>query len=468
MLTRPHCPPDETPTLLPHLCPHHSLCFHPPPLPSLCSRGALLTCLRHRLPSLHASNTTYDPYACGEISQHASDTAHNPYACVVPSQHASNTTYNLFTCAEPSQHASNTTYDPYACSEPSQHASNTANHPYSCPSQHASDTTYNPYACGEPTANHPYACVSPSQNAVDTANHPYTCVVPSQHASDTAYHPYGCVVPSQHASDTAYHAYTFALNMRLQCLPPSLPSQLLMLTPPAACNPYAPAVPFHLPSSCFCITSIVYGGLLVYTINAIKEICLVAFYAKGPKGKLPPSSQKPNFKSYEKEKTVETCAPTEDAGQDDVIFSGEVEILSKEQFVSNIAQKITRIEKIQNDSKIPDYVRQKIAEAMSLLRMDMNQTEVFFDNNIWNLKLMKESGKPPDNLPKSEHSFFKMVPSLLYPANPVTHSWANVMFESISLVSYNVIAPKPCVALTSNSTDPFVLKRGAVEYLAPA
>ncbi|MBW0465750.1 hypothetical protein O181_005465 [Austropuccinia psidii MF-1] len=28
----------------------------------------------------------------------------------------------------------------------------------------------------------------------------------------------------------------------------------------------------------------------------------------------PPSSQKPNFKSYEKEKTVEPCAPTEDAG----------------------------------------------------------------------------------------------------------------------------------------------------------
>ncbi|MBW0473543.1 hypothetical protein O181_013258 [Austropuccinia psidii MF-1] len=36
----------------------------------------------------------------------------------------------------------------------------------------------------------------------------------------------------------------------------------------------------------------------------------------------PPSSHKPNFKSYEKEKTVEPCAPTEDAGKDDVIFSG--------------------------------------------------------------------------------------------------------------------------------------------------
>ncbi|MBW0517627.1 hypothetical protein O181_057342 [Austropuccinia psidii MF-1] len=40
------------------------------------------------------------------------------------------------------------------------------------------------------------------------------------------------------------------------------------------------------------------------------------------------------------------------------------------------------------------------------------------------------------------------------------------MFESISLVSYNIIAPKPYVALTSNSTNPLGLKWGAVEYLA--
>ncbi|MBW0473305.1 hypothetical protein O181_013020 [Austropuccinia psidii MF-1] len=70
---------------------------------------------------------------------------------------------------------------------------------------------------------------------------------------------------------------------------------------------------------------------------------------------------------YEKEQTVEPSAPTEDAGQDDVIFSGEVENISKEQFVSKIAQTIPRLE------KIPDYVRQKIAEAMSLLKMDLNQ-----------------------------------------------------------------------------------------------
>ncbi|MBW0482863.1 hypothetical protein O181_022578 [Austropuccinia psidii MF-1] len=78
---------------------------------------------------------------------------------------------------------------------------------------------------------------------------------------------------------------------------------------------------------------------------------------------------------------------------------------------------------------------------------------------------MQESAKPPDNLPKSEHSF-KMVQSLLYPANPVKNFWENVMFESISSVSYNVIAPKPYVAPTSNSTNPLGLKWGAVEYLA--
>ncbi|MBW0495660.1 hypothetical protein O181_035375 [Austropuccinia psidii MF-1] len=59
-----------------------------------------------------------------------------------------------------------------------------------------------------------------------------------------------------------------------------------------------------------------------------------------------------------------------------------------------------------------------------------------------------------------------MVQSLLYPANPVKHFWENVMFESISLVSYNVITPKPYVASTSNSTDPLGLKQREVEYLA--
>ncbi|MBW0485215.1 hypothetical protein O181_024930 [Austropuccinia psidii MF-1] len=90
----------------------------------------------------------------------------------------------------------------------------------------------------------------------------------------------------------------------------------------------------------------------------------------------PLNSQKLDFISYEKENTVEPCVLTEDAGQDDVIFSREVEIISKEQFVSKIAQTIPRLKKIQNGNKIPDYVRQKIAEAMSLLNMDLNHKSI--------------------------------------------------------------------------------------------
>ncbi|MBW0495138.1 hypothetical protein O181_034853 [Austropuccinia psidii MF-1] len=79
---------------------------------------------------------------------------------------------------------------------------------------------------------------------------------------------------------------------------------------------------------------------------------------------------------------------------------------------------------------------------------------------------MKESAEPPDNLPNSEHSFFKMFQSLIYTSNQIKHFWENFMFESISLFSYNVIAPKPYVAPTSNSTNPLGLEWEAVEYLA--
>ncbi|MBW0525747.1 hypothetical protein O181_065462 [Austropuccinia psidii MF-1] len=90
----------------------------------------------------------------------------------------------------------------------------------------------------------------------------------------------------------------------------------------------------------------------------------------------PLSSQKLNFTSYEKKNTVEPCASTENAGQDDVIFSGELGIISKGKFVSNIAQTIPRLEKIKNDSKILDYVCQKIVEAMSLLKMYLNHKSI--------------------------------------------------------------------------------------------
>ncbi|MBW0495426.1 hypothetical protein O181_035141 [Austropuccinia psidii MF-1] len=108
-------------------------------------------------------------------------------------------------------------------------------------------------------------------------------------------------------------------------------------------------------------------------------------------------------------------------------------------------------------------------EELEIAGLDIfkpTETEAFFKNNIWNLKLMKESAKPPDNLPKSENSFFKIIQSLLYPANPIKHFWENIMFESISLVSYDVIAPKPYMAPTSNLTNPLGLERGAGEYLA--
>ncbi|MBW0546927.1 hypothetical protein O181_086642 [Austropuccinia psidii MF-1] len=179
----------------------------------------------------------------------------------------------------------------------------------------------------------------------------------------------------------------------------------------------------------------------------------------------PPSSQKPTFKSYEKEKTVEPCAPTEDAGQDDVIFSGEVEIISKEQFVSNIAQKIPMLEKIQHDCKIPDYVHQKIAKAMCLLKMDLNHKSI--TNSIQKRQngCLQHMGRCGGGKILTSN-WISRQRSLLYTANPAKHFWANVMFESISLVSYNVIAPKQYVAPTSNLTDPLVLEWGAVEYLA--
>ncbi|MBW0498399.1 hypothetical protein O181_038114 [Austropuccinia psidii MF-1] len=86
--------------------------FTPLPLPSLCSRGALLTCLRRCLPSLCASAAAYHPYACVVPSQHASNTTNHPYACVVPSRHASNTANHLYACVVPSRHASDSTYHP--------------------------------------------------------------------------------------------------------------------------------------------------------------------------------------------------------------------------------------------------------------------------------------------------------------------------------------------------------------------
>ncbi|MBW0574330.1 hypothetical protein O181_114045 [Austropuccinia psidii MF-1] len=114
--------------------------------------------------------------------------------------------------------------------------SNTAHHPYPCgvPSQHAPDPTY------------PNACRVHSRHAPDAAAHPYACGVPSPHAPDTTYC-YACVVPSRYASQN--------------CLPFLCSGSAL---PP--CSQH------HL-SLCFRTTSIVYSGLLAYTMNAIAQIC---------------------------------------------------------------------------------------------------------------------------------------------------------------------------------------------------
>ncbi|MBW0560382.1 hypothetical protein O181_100097 [Austropuccinia psidii MF-1] len=136
---RRHRPPDETPTLPPISVLTTTYAFTQPPLPSLCSRGALPTSLilmLTKVPSRYAPDTAYHPYACacppntayhpyarGVHSRHAPDTTY-PYACVVPSQHHLSLRLcgALPTCSRhhlslrsrsASQHAPDTTY-PYA------------------------------------------------------------------------------------------------------------------------------------------------------------------------------------------------------------------------------------------------------------------------------------------------------------------------------------------------------------------
>ncbi|MBW0519404.1 hypothetical protein O181_059119 [Austropuccinia psidii MF-1] len=99
MLTRPHPPPDETPRLPPHLCPHHYLCFRTPA--SYSPWLTILTALRgpqcHSHPPLRLlAPAAYHPYTRGVPSQNSSDTAYHPYARIVPSQHAFNAAYHPY------------------------------------------------------------------------------------------------------------------------------------------------------------------------------------------------------------------------------------------------------------------------------------------------------------------------------------------------------------------------------------
>ncbi|MBW0497696.1 hypothetical protein O181_037411 [Austropuccinia psidii MF-1] len=179
-----------------------------------------------------------------------------------------------------------------------------------------------------------------------------------------------------------------------QDMPPMLPSTHLMPNPlSAAYHPYAqylcyaqplPQTPQDSTEFNELQTSAPEGGSEISDMVSSHELGIeveILAHESNPDPPVlpeshPPSSQRPNFKSYEKEKTVERCAPTEYSGQDDIIFSGEVEIISNEQFVSNISQTIPRLKKIQNDSKIPDYVNQKIGQAMCLLQMDLSCIKV--------------------------------------------------------------------------------------------
>ncbi|MBW0492967.1 hypothetical protein O181_032682 [Austropuccinia psidii MF-1] len=75
MLTRPHPPPDETPTL-PHLCPHHSLRFHTPASSSPWLK--ILTLLQG--PQVMPPTRPSPPLRLLAPTQHAYNAAYYPYA----------------------------------------------------------------------------------------------------------------------------------------------------------------------------------------------------------------------------------------------------------------------------------------------------------------------------------------------------------------------------------------------------
>ncbi|MBW0580958.1 hypothetical protein O181_120673 [Austropuccinia psidii MF-1] len=160
MHTRPHPPPDDTPTLPPIstvTTPYNPYALAGPSiyaseatltpvmpprtrhLPSLHSWSAFLTCLQRLLPSLRLYSPRPTclqrclPSLCLQCppdmplmlltilmlnslpslrSWSASDTTYHPYAHIVLAQHASDT------CGVPSQHASDAADHPYACIPP--------------------------------------------------------------------------------------------------------------------------------------------------------------------------------------------------------------------------------------------------------------------------------------------------------------------------------------------------------------
>ncbi|MBW0551027.1 hypothetical protein O181_090742 [Austropuccinia psidii MF-1] len=91
------------------LTPHYAS-LHPPNMPPM-----LLTILTLAVPTQHASNAAYHPYACSALPT-CLDTPYHPNAGGVPSRHASNIAYHPYACIVPTQHASHAAYHPYACS----------------------------------------------------------------------------------------------------------------------------------------------------------------------------------------------------------------------------------------------------------------------------------------------------------------------------------------------------------------
>ncbi|MBW0489561.1 hypothetical protein O181_029276 [Austropuccinia psidii MF-1] len=154
MLMCPHPPPDETPTLPPHLHPYHSLSFRTPSPYSPWIK--ILTLLRG--PKVMPPTPPSPPLSL------LSPVAYHPYACIVPTQHASNASYHPYACIVPTQHASNAAYHPYACSSllmlltilprvecpPDMPPMLLTILTLAVPSRHASDTAYHPYAVGNP------------------------------------------------------------------------------------------------------------------------------------------------------------------------------------------------------------------------------------------------------------------------------------------------------------------------------
>ncbi|MBW0580758.1 hypothetical protein O181_120473 [Austropuccinia psidii MF-1] len=115
----------------------------------------------------------------------------------VPSRHASEAPYHPYARGVPSRHASNATYHPYAHILPARHADNAACSALSTYLRHCL-----PSLCSQCPANMPPMPLTilnlavTSRHASNAAYHPYAHIVPSQHASDAAYHPYACIVPA--------------------------------------------------------------------------------------------------------------------------------------------------------------------------------------------------------------------------------------------------------------------------------